>query len=114
MTMVKRLRYLGVLLTALVVAMSARAEEAAKPPKTYLVAIGVGKYKDDQIKQRPFAFTENDQVERAELEHKLRTKCCLHTARNNQCFRPHPPHDVRKFQIESQRHPRGRDTDDVP
>jgi len=28
--------------------------------------------------------------------------------------RCHSTHDVRKFQIESQRHPRGRDADDVP
>ena len=54
MTMAKCLRYLGVLLAALVVAQRARSEVAA-PPKTYLVVIGVGKYKDDQIKQRPHA-----------------------------------------------------------
>ncbi len=32
----------------------ARAEEKAAP-KTYVVVVGIGKYKDDQIKQRPLA-----------------------------------------------------------
>src|SRR6266404_5490789 len=67
-----------------------------------------------QLQQRPFAFAENDQVEWAELKHQTRTKGCFHAARNNQRFGPHPAYDVRKFQIESQRHPRGRDTHDVP
>src|SRR5260370_27457195 len=54
MSMAKSLRFLGVLLAALVVVLPARAEEKAAP-KTYVVVVGVGQYKDDQIKQRPHA-----------------------------------------------------------
>jgi C-terminal peptidase prc len=54
MAMAKSLRFLGVLVAALVVVLPARAEEKAAP-KTYVVVVGVGKYADDQIKQRPHA-----------------------------------------------------------
>src|SRR5260370_29298786 len=54
MSMAKSLRFLGVLLAALVVVLRARAEEKAAP-KPYVVVVGVGQYKDDQIKQRPHA-----------------------------------------------------------
>ena len=67
-----------------------------------------------QFEQRAFALAQNHQIERTQFEHQLRTKSRFHAAGNDKRMRGHAAREVRKFQVESQRHPRGGDTDDVP
>jgi C-terminal peptidase prc len=56
MTRAKLSRVLGCFIAALAIVTTLRAAEAPKtPPKTYAVIVGVSKYKDEQIKQRPHA-----------------------------------------------------------
>jgi C-terminal peptidase prc len=55
MTKAMLTRSMGAVLAALVLALSVRAEEAARTPQPYVVLVGISNYQDKQIKPRPHA-----------------------------------------------------------
>jgi C-terminal peptidase prc len=55
MTQAMLRRWLGVVLAALAVAVPVRAEEARPAQQAYVVLVGISKYQDKQIKERPLA-----------------------------------------------------------